>query len=95
MATIERRNDTFRVIFYHAGRWVVRHTGDSEAVVHRWRAALRAAWAGGWPAVRRFAPHVTDLIGNPEILYLAAHRLRANGPKAPGAGRQGPPGPAM
>lgn len=67
-----------------AARWVVRHKGESEAVLHRWRAALGAAWAGGWPAVRRFTPHVIGLIANPEVLYLAAHRLRGNGPKAPG-----------
>jgi hypothetical protein len=60
------------------------HVGEPEAVLHRWRAVLRAAWPRGWDAVRPLAGGVMDLVGDSRVLFVSALDLRADGPKAPG-----------
>lgn len=67
--------------------WVRGHVGTPGEMLGRWRQLLHAAVPRGWEAVKPYAGEVMNVIAEPKVLFEAATRLRARGPKAPGPNR--------
>lgn len=60
------------------------HSGDASAPRLRWRQLLQQASARGWGEVRKYADRIMRLVAEPKVLFEAAGKLRAGGPKAAG-----------